>query len=547
MILGYFILLAIAAPVCAIDHLPTLKTIEPYQSVELTIASNTAYNRNDSASATSNILTAAKPVEQLSPALELPNAKNGNTACFIGNFTQGFGYNDNGVENGFSSIPPDPSGAAGAERLVAVVNVMIEVRTKAGVLTFRDGFKDFFAGLGTSQAGSRIFDPKVIYDEHANRFVVIALQSDFISSSRFLLAVSKSEFPDSISGWYMFSIDSAETISTVNSWADYPGFEVDEEAVYITANMFSFSDRTFQGVRLWIVDKGVNGGFYGGGPPTFFGSYNPYVNVGIASTTMPAQVHGSGGAGSSIGTFLVSNLLYSDGSVDVQIFTVQNPLGVATFVFNQLNLGQISQDNFVIPDSPQLGSTVLISTNDERVLDAVWRSNKLWMTFIINPRTPDIDSNQATAHWVRIDTSTLTVEAQGNLGGESFSAQTNTAFPAVALNSQGQVAFGYAASSSTMYAGAHGSIFVGTVEYPFTVQAGLDYYVRDFGGTRNRWGDYTGISVDPTDGSFWIFNQFANARGSVDVSGQDGRWGTAWARVYCTTVVCLIGAWCYDF
>ena len=39
-------------------------------------------------------------------------------------------------------------------------------------------------------------------------------------------------------------------------WADYPGFEVDEEAVYITMNMFPFSG-SGSFTRLWIIDKGL--------------------------------------------------------------------------------------------------------------------------------------------------------------------------------------------------------------------------------------------------------------------------------------------------
>ena len=415
---------------------------------------------------------------------------------------------------------------------------MIEVRTKVGVLTFRDSLKDFFAVLGITAAQGNVFDPKVVYDEHAQRFVVIGLQRNTTNFSRIMLAVSKNERPDTVSDWHMFSINSFETINGIDSWADYPGFEVDEEAVYITASMFTFATRSFQGVRLWIVDKGVSGGFYGGGPTISFGPYNPYLSGGTPTTTMPAQVHGIGGVGSTIGTYLVSSPLFSDGTITAQIFTIRDPLGSVTFSFNQINLGKISQDNFGMPDASQLGSAILIETNDARTLDAVWRNNKLWMTLTVNPRTPDIDANQATAHWVRIDTTNgiFTLEAQSNLGGESFSNQTSTSFAGVALNEKGQVAFGYAASSPTMYAGAYGTIFLGTQEYNFEVQKGLDYYSRQFGGTRNRWGDYTGISVDPTDNSFWLFNQFADVRGSLDSFSEDGRWATAWAQVSCKMV-----------
>ena len=48
---------------------------------------------------------------------------------------EGFGFDDNATENGgFRFIPPDPIGAAGKSRVIAVVNTMIESRTKGGTL-----------------------------------------------------------------------------------------------------------------------------------------------------------------------------------------------------------------------------------------------------------------------------------------------------------------------------------------------------------------------------------------------------------------------------
>jgi hypothetical protein len=60
--------------------------------------------------------------------------------------------------------------------------------------------------------------------------------------------------------------------------------------------------------------------------------------------------------------------------------------------------------------------------------------------------------------------------------------------------------------------------------------AGQDYYVRTFGGGRNRWGDYSGISLDPADETtFWVFNEYAILRGTpTSPPLEDGRWGTEW-------------------
>ena len=74
----------------------------------------------------------------------------------------------------------------------------------------------------------------------------------------------------------------------------------------------------------------------------------------------------------------------------------------------------------------------------------------------------------------------------------------------------------------------------GTVRPAESVRDGVAPYVRTFGGSRNRWGDYSGISVDPANNdTFWVFNQYAETPGTptgAPGGPESGRWGTAWAR-----------------
>ena len=112
----------------------------------------------------------------------------------------GFGFVDNITENaGFVFIPPDPIGAVGTDRVIAVVNTMIESRDKAGVLLARDALMDFFSPVSPT---TPTFDPKVIFDQYESRFVVVTLE--VVNSginpnpgniSRILLAVSKTATP----------------------------------------------------------------------------------------------------------------------------------------------------------------------------------------------------------------------------------------------------------------------------------------------------------------------------------------------------------------
>jgi uncharacterized repeat protein (TIGR01451 family) len=66
----------------------------------------------------------------------------------------------------------------------------------------------------------------------------------------------------------------------------------------------------------------------------------------------------------------------------------------------------------------------------------------------------------------------------------------------------------------------------GTISSSMTLKAGIDYYFRQFSGSRNRWGDYSGVAVDPVDQCFWVYNEWADTRGTVTNGNQDGQWNT---------------------
>jgi hypothetical protein len=151
----------------------------------------------------------------------------------------------------------------------------------------------------------------------------------------------------------------------------------------------------------------------------------------------------------AVGTFLVSLVSFGIGRIRLQIVTLFNPVGGnPTFTLQTISLGYISQTSSRnLPNAPQRGTPLVVDTTVIRVSDAVWRINKLWIVFVIDPRV-GVNKGQ--------------VNAPGDLGGEGIAAGTHTYFPSVALNSQGVVAHGYSASSPTTYVGAYAS--VGTSE-----------------------------------------------------------------------------------
>lgn len=476
-------------------------------------------------------------------------------------------FDDNAANTtGFYYIPPDPSGAAGPNHVMNVTNVSVQIHTKTGTKLLDStagapitgiSLASFFTSLSPV---NDLFDPKVIYDQHAGRFVVVALErqddcpaiGDPTDSSRILVAVSDDSDPTLPGTWYFTSIPSMITIGATPTWADYPGFAVDEEAVYITMNQFSFGSgmacsSTFVDDRLWVIDKvaGAGGGFYGGGTATV-SIFDPSgTGSGIFSFThQPAHIFGTAPTTPNVGTWLtLFSGLTGGGTEFVQVVRFDDPIGPGTPTFvgpSFVSLGNIDDLGGPPIPSPPSGTATPLDAGDRRALHAVWRDNhRLYTTFTIDPESGDPNDGEATAHWVIMNTATLAgspppvpLVDQGDIGGEDIATDTHTFYPSIAVNDSHDVAIGFSAAGGAVLPGSYyttrkASDPVSTTSGSFTLRAGLDDYLRTFGGGSNRWGDYSGIAVDPFDQCFWVYNEHAIANGTL-FGGENGRWGTAW-------------------
>ncbi|MCP4660926.1 MAG: hypothetical protein GY856_36455, partial [bacterium] len=347
--------------------------------------------------------------------------------------------------------------------------------------------------------------------------------------------------------WYTTSWNSSVVI-TVATWADYPCYAVDQAAVYISTSMFGFqtTGSNFQGSRQWVIDKGVVGGFYANSPASVI-VYDLFTAVGyggFASTTQPAHMFGASPFAAGSGTFFTSfSGLAIPPDEYLMVMTLEDPLGAPAAGVFLINLGNIDDLGGVpLADAPQSGTATLIEVNDRRTLHSVWREDdSLWVTTTIDPEVGDPEDGEATAYWVELDTTlmgvgTISLADQGQIDGEDIAANTYTFFPSIGVNSDGDVGIGFSASASTIYAGAYYATRqpgdpAGTTRPTELLRAGTDYYQRTFGGPRNRWGDYSGLAVDPITECFWAYNQYAMTRGT-GIPPEDGRWATAYG-LYC--------------
>jgi len=182
---------------------------------------------------------------------------------------------------------------------------------------------------------NQTFDPKVLYDQYEDRFLVITLESvntgvALDDNSAVLLAVSATGDPTGT--WYFTRIDVDEVIGGFDSWFDYPGFAIDEEAIYISGNMFRFASTGPQfpnGTRLVIIDKGITNGFYDNDTAAV-SIINPIPGTFFSNTIQPAHVFGTP-TNTDFGTYLSFYSGLSNGTGEsVQIIQLDTPLTAPT-------------------------------------------------------------------------------------------------------------------------------------------------------------------------------------------------------------------------
>lgn len=487
----------------------------------------------------------------------------------LGNTFDAYNFNDNPTLSGFFNIPPDPAGAAGPTHVVNVVNTGIEWYTKTGT---RQNRQRLGRNSGGSITGSFFeplnpangtFDPKVIYDQYAGRFIVITMERVEASgptpnSSRVLVAVSDDSDPNGT--WFFTPLITEETIGGFQTWADFPGLAVDSEAIYFTNNQFRHNNQTspgvFAGQRTWIIAKDP---FYTGGvavatrfDTAAVANANPAGNDGgaVATTMQPTQMYGDTPGG--VGTYLLTYSGLNDGvNLYIQVIRIDSPLSSPTFTARFSIWGTAAANDAItlaLASAPQAGTTRLIQTNDRRFSqNGVFRNGLIYCAAPIRPPAASpTDAGQTTVHYFIIDPVVIDTTLadppptdQGNVGGEDIAPGTFTFFPSVAVDTAGDMAIGFAASAPTIFPGAYftGRLAAdapGTVRPAGGLRAGRDFYVRTFTSATgaSRWGDYTGLWLDPSDETtFWAFNEFALPRGTTGIGSQtaeDGRWGTAW-------------------
>jgi hypothetical protein len=401
-------------------------------------------------------------------------------------------------------------GAAGPNHLVSLLNSDFGVFNKTtGAVLEKIPLRSFWGSLGTAagQPAHFPFDTKVLYDTSSGRFFAMTLGGTSAPNSWILVAVSESSDPTGPWNKWAIDADRDDDAQQFINWADFPGFGLDGNNLYVSANMFSNSD-SFQYSKVWVLPKAQL--LSGSSSITWTEFRDP---PGSDFNMQPAHTFGAASSEYFLLEGSSSHLLMAriDNTSGTPVWHAPTAVTIAAYTLSNR-----------LPGAPQSGNDNTIDTSDTRLLNVVYRAGALWTVHTVqSPATVKTE-----VAWYQIDPGAGAVLAQGRISDPVRWYY----YPSIGVNANGDVAIGMSGSSATEFVGGYYTARFadpgGTMQPVSLLKAGEQPYYKTLRGTENRWGDYSATVADPNGNlRFWTLQEYAQAPDPVTGAS---RWGTWW-------------------
>ncbi len=428
------------------------------------------------------------------------------------------------LPDGLSSIPPDTHGAVGPGHLMTALNTQVRIQDRSGATLSTVTLDGFWASVGSPDT----FDPKLVYDPFAGRWLFTACANGDSAASSVLIGASQTSDPTG--NWNLYRVDADATDSL---WADYPTIGFNKDWVVVQVNMFAVDSGPFPPrTNVYVFNKAS---VYAGGATAAFTKFSEPVSDGDntwGQTQVPAITYDQ----SQPIIYLLNRWNSSTGLL--RLFTISGAIGsevlTKTSIFPASPTPWSTGTNGIGDFAAQAGSNQKLNTGDTRLQQVVYRNGSLWC--VHNVFLPAGGGPTRSAiQWWQIDPTSGVVQQRGTI--DDASGSTSFAYPSIAVNKFSDVLIGYARFSATQYASANYSFRASTdplnsLREDTVLKSGEGAYYKTFSGSRNRWGDYSSTSVDPlNDVDMWTLQQYTAPPIAAPCAANCGRWATWWGRV----------------
>ena len=415
--------------------------------------------------------------------------------------------NFEGVGNGFvgpqgtfavNSAPPDTNAAVGPTQIVQIVNSGFAVFNKTGGVVYGPvQTNTLWSGFGGGCQSNNDGDATVAYDRAADRWIISQFS---VSTTPYLQCVAVSTTGDATGSYYRYSFQYAD-------FPDYPKLGVWPDAYYTTFNMFK-NGTTFSGPRVCAYDRAK---MLQGQPATqecfqLGTAYGGLLPSDLDSSTAPPA--GSPNYILGFGTNTLQLWKFHADWTTPANATLTGPTNIPVAAFSPACSGGTC--------IPQQGTTnKLDSLADRLMYRLAYRNFGDHESLVVDHSVVAGSSVGVRWYELRSPDATPTVYQQGTYAPDGAYRWMGSA----AMDGNGDIALGYSRSSSTTSPSISYTARLASDPLGQMTQ-GEGTLVSGGGsqtGTLTRWGDYSSLSIDPSDDcTFWYTNEYLTSSGTFN-------------------------------
>ena len=401
------------------------------------------------------------------------------------------------VSDSFPGVPPDNySAVSKGFKGVAVMNENIAVHdATTGAYITRKGLKPFSNAVGlNSIVNDYRYDPKVVYDPVADRFICMMLNG--INQYNYIV-VGFSATNDPSGSWKFYKFYGDYGADT--TWFDYPQLSITQNELFFTGNKITYNTSWQLGFKRSVIYQIRKQDGYNGDSTL---SYQIWDNVNYNNQKLRCLYPvNPGDALLGPDQYFLSNRDFD--TVNDSVFLVRVPDTLGSGDTNLTVTAIVGTTSYGVPPDGRMPDTSLtLATNDGRVLGGFIKGSELqFVSTSVNTAT----GASALYHGI-ISNFNTTPTLQGTIWGIDT---LDMGYPNISYagnnggGNQSIISFDY--SGPNTYPGFGAIFFDGAAYSPMVTIKGGDSCISQLAQKEQRWGDYSGSQPDwNTIGAVWV-------------------------------------------
>jgi hypothetical protein len=406
-------------------------------------------------------------------------------------------------------VPPDTYGEASPSCYFQVVNTSFAIYNKSGIKIFGPISNSVvWDGMPNNNNDG---DAVVLWDETANRWLFSQFSLPNYPNGPFYQNIAISQTADPTGSWYRYQY-------SFSLMPDYPKFGVWPDGYYMSSNNFNLTGGGWTSGGAYGYDRAA---MLAGISTATRISFTLSKNIIGYSTMLPSDCDGTF---PPAGTPNYYTYIRTGGPY-LRIYEFHADFATpANSTFGNYTELPVNAITLLQNGITQKGTNVKLENLGDRLMYRLqYRVFNGYSAMVLN-HTVDAGSNRAGIRWYELRKSS----GNWSIYQQSTYAPTdnNSRWTAsIALDTAGTIALGYSIAGSNLYPGIR---YTGRLKTdPLNQMTVAERGIVDGGGCqtgswdgRSRWGDYSGMSVDPScPTTFWYTQEYY-------ATTSDGSWST---------------------